>query len=272
MALCELFVERGADLEARDSYNSLTALHSASSYGHTEVVALLLRRGADPDVVLRDSDGQTPLMLASAFGHVDACVELLHGGAKLDLADIYGDTALHIAAKRLQVKAYEVLVEEGASAQLFNSDGERPGDIIAAKKLKDAIKQNDRAAAIAALRTPGVTVTQKLDSYRRDALHLAAKAGYVGLCELFLEHGANLDARDKFAMTALHSASSMGHAQVVSLLTQRDADANASDQEGVTALMLAAQNGHADTMREVLRGGADIDAADKKVSMCMLHI
>ena len=272
MALCELFVERGADLEARDSYNSLTALHSASSYGHTEVVALLLRRGADPDVVLRDSDGQTPLMLASAFGHLDACVELLHGGAKLDLADIYGDTALHIAAKRLQVKAYEVLVEAGANAQLCNSDGERPGDIIAAKKLKEAIKQNDRAAAIAALRTPGVTVTQKLDSYRRDALHLAAKAGYVGLCELFLEHGANLDARDKFAMTALHSASSMGHAQVVSLLTQRDADANASDQEGVTALMLAAQNGHADTMREVLRGGADIYAADKKVSMCMLHI
>ncbi len=271
VALCELFVERNADLEARDSFNSLTALHSASSYGHAEVVALLLRRGADPDVVLLDSDGQTPLMLASAFGHIGACAELLHGGAKLDVVDIYGDTALHIAAKRLQMNAYAALIDAGANAQVRNNDGEVPGDIIAAKKLKEAIKQNDRAAAVTALCTPGVKPNQKLDSYRRDALHLAAKAGYVVLCELFLEHGADLGARDKFAMTALHSASAYGHTQVVSLLTQHDADANASDQDGVTALMLAAQYGHANTMREVLRGGAYIDAIDTKMGETALH-
>jgi ankyrin repeat protein len=270
VALCELFVERGADLEARDNYNGTTALHSASAYGHTEVVALLLRRGADPNVVLLDSDGETPLMMASAFGHVEAVAELLHGGATLNATDIHGDSALHITAKRLQVAAYHALVEAGANTELRNNDAETAGDIMAAKKLKEAIKQNDRAAAVAAL-SAGVSLAQKLDSYRRDALHLAAKAGYVGLCELFVERGADLDAKDSFAMTALHSASAYGHTEVVSVLTHHGADANAANHEGVSALMLAGQYGHAETMREILRGGADIDATDKKLGESALH-
>jgi len=47
-------------------------LHKAAAAGHTEIVAELLKAGADPNLGGRDAElnaGLTPLMLASRGGH-----------------------------------------------------------------------------------------------------------------------------------------------------------------------------------------------------------
>ena len=50
----------------------LIPLHNACSFGHAEVVRILLRHGADPNS--RDNWNYTPLHEAAVKGKVDVCV------------------------------------------------------------------------------------------------------------------------------------------------------------------------------------------------------
>jgi ankyrin repeat protein/nucleoside phosphorylase len=61
--LLKLLIERGADLNARGATRGSTAMHQAAQSGRAEIVRLLLRAGAKPDV--RDLGGRTPLQLAT---------------------------------------------------------------------------------------------------------------------------------------------------------------------------------------------------------------
>ena len=63
---------------ARDD-GGLIPLHNACSFGHAEVVALLLAAGADPNA--KDSWSYTPLHEAAVKGKIDVCIMLLQHGA-----------------------------------------------------------------------------------------------------------------------------------------------------------------------------------------------
>ena len=60
-------VKAGADVNAADSKNGLTALHHASRGGHEDVVSHLIKAGAYVDVY--DYKGLTPLHMAAMYGH-----------------------------------------------------------------------------------------------------------------------------------------------------------------------------------------------------------
>jgi ankyrin repeat protein len=49
--MCALLIERGADLNIRDSETGCTALHWSVKGGRTDICALLLQHGADPDIL-----------------------------------------------------------------------------------------------------------------------------------------------------------------------------------------------------------------------------
>merc|ERR1712107_366078 len=71
----------------------------ASMEGCTEIVELLLDRGAAIDCV--DSNTFTPFLLASKEGRVEVVQLLLDRGAALAATDRYGKTSLHLALKRV---------------------------------------------------------------------------------------------------------------------------------------------------------------------------
>lgn len=96
----ELLLKAGAepdltDRQLGDRQQGWTALMYAACYGRTSIAHLLVRAGAQAD--LPDRDGQTPLMVAANAGHTAVALLLLEAGAKLQARDYYGNTPLACA-------------------------------------------------------------------------------------------------------------------------------------------------------------------------------
>ena len=74
---------------------------------HRDLVQLLLERGAD--VEAKDSSGRTPLHLAARAGHMDDVRALVTQGADLNARDVYGITPLKYAEMAGQSEVAEFL-------------------------------------------------------------------------------------------------------------------------------------------------------------------
>ncbi len=108
------------DVEARDSLD-WTKLHSAAALGRTELIELLLMKGADPQA--RAKDGSTPLHLAVKRGQTEAARFLLARGADATITDAQGSTALHLAAEGSVVELIAELADRRAPLNALNADG-----------------------------------------------------------------------------------------------------------------------------------------------------
>jgi ankyrin repeat protein len=73
-AVVKLLLEKGAELESKDSDFGMTPLLQAAMDGHEAVVKLLLEKGAELES--KDKTGRTPLSRAAENGH-EAVVKLL---------------------------------------------------------------------------------------------------------------------------------------------------------------------------------------------------
>jgi ankyrin repeat protein len=98
-------------VEAQDSYG-YTALIRAAINGHSEAVALLLRRGAA--VEAKSRIGQTALSYASLIGRREVVALLLDRGARIESRDNNGWSPLMQAAAGGSREVVTLLLERGA--------------------------------------------------------------------------------------------------------------------------------------------------------------
>jgi ankyrin repeat protein len=97
------------------------ALLDAARQGDGATVRAFLDRGAP--VNLRDSAGNTPLMLAAYHGHADLVGELAARGADVDLLNDRGQSPLAGAAFKGFTDVAEALLEAGADPSLGEPSG-----------------------------------------------------------------------------------------------------------------------------------------------------
>lgn len=119
--VAEYLVTAGAPVNS-PARNGLKAapIHSAASAGHTRIVTLLLKHGADPNV--REQAGYTALHAAAQNGDLDTIRALLFGGADLTLKSDDGKTALDMAMDAGHEKA-TLLLGQGVTRR-FRQKGE----------------------------------------------------------------------------------------------------------------------------------------------------
>lgn len=122
----ELF-NYGADVDAGYAANTWTPLYYASDHGDVEMVATLLRCGADPNIITFNS--WTPLLVACDRGHAEIVRMLLSNGADPKYFNAFGESAIHIAAMRDRTEIVSELLEHGIDASFPNRSGKIPYEL-----------------------------------------------------------------------------------------------------------------------------------------------
>ena len=215
----------------------MTPLLCATRRGNIEIMKFLLEKGAD--VNAKESKyGQTALILAARGGYTDAVKLLIEKKADLNVKEkMYGQTAVLLAANE---EIVDLLKKAGAETSKDTSVAPAKKEIKTVQEAPQAPaeqeqpkKKNLNEELIAAAEKGNIPVVRVLlaegaplnaaDERGNDALMLAAKSGNAELVKILLEKGASVCGRNVDGDTALKVATAKGNVKIVGLL--RDAGA-----------------------------------------------
>jgi hypothetical protein len=111
----------GMDVNLRDPRSNTTALEHAVRNANREMVQLLLSSGAT--INLKNTSGETVLMMFDGDATSDLMWDLINAGAKVNLKDDSGNTALMQAATADNLEALKALLDAGAEINIKNKSG-----------------------------------------------------------------------------------------------------------------------------------------------------
>ncbi|XP_065647593.1 palmitoyltransferase ZDHHC17 isoform X2 [Hydra vulgaris] len=120
-----LLINNGADPLIEDS-EGCSCLHVAAQLAHSSIVAYLIAKGLDVDLL--DKNGMTPLMWSAyrSFS-VDPTRLILNFGASVNFADSkHNNTALHWAILSSNTNVIVPLLQAGANIDCKNLQGQTP--------------------------------------------------------------------------------------------------------------------------------------------------
>ena len=293
----KFLMEHGANVDHQDR-DGRTAVHHAVNRKAYHCLSYLTENGAD--VNARTYDGRTPLMIATARGYIKVAMYLIDHGAEVhdrtaalhnavhcsctdpssceilscmfknggDVnAKTFGNrTPLMTAAEKGQIKVVTYLIEHGVrSTNSTTSDYVNLRDDNGQTALHHAVQCFDPVSCeiLSCLIEHGGDVNSTYDNCT--PLMIAAERGQMKLVTFLIEHGANLDRRDKDDQTALHYAvcGFDVSCEILSYLIENGAEVNAfTRRDNCTPLMLACKYGHLNAVTSLIEHGAEVNLQD----------
>ena len=220
------------------------------------------------------SGNQTALTVAAARGNCPMCALLLKLGADLNVVSDSGYTPLMWSlANGSSEDAAELLLKAGANP---DPDAERRIAISTSTTPLILASTNGMTAIVKALLKRNVAV-DKVDGDGWTALKRASNEGHEEVVTLLLKAGASPNIADDEGWTALINAAGKGHVEVCKALLKTGADVNATGARGRTPLLQAIgarSDGKAlDALKELKRmlsGGDDDKDGDDESSLDLI--
>jgi ankyrin repeat protein len=140
-------IDRDGSLLKAHSGDGWTPLHLAAFFGHPELAAALLDRGADVNARSTNSMKNTPLHAAAAGGNIELVRLLLERGADANATQERGWTALHAAAQSGNREMVEVLLAHGAHVNTRAENNQAALDLALTKGHQDIARLLDELGA-----------------------------------------------------------------------------------------------------------------------------
>ena len=264
-----------------------TALHRAAWSGHAECVSALLAAESDTD--LRDMQGRTPFLLAAQGDRSHVMELLLQSGcdpaltdvrqrsalywaarydssdviaflleededvrAAINCQDLYGVTALMVAAERNHVDSIRVLLEHGADLHLLNRDDLSPLLLAARNHHPEAVRE----LALAIYRP----------QHGRPCDLCKCQSGFdsnwpkvIGCTHSLTRTSAAINMTDAYGSSALfHILMAMDDARTVQCLATCGADLDLVNKQQHSPLIIAVRNGLAHSLTVLLQNNANL--------------
>ncbi|CAB0033084.1 unnamed protein product [Trichogramma brassicae] len=254
---------------------SNTPLHLAAYQCRRNLIELLLRKGADPNLV--DAKGQTSLHIICERNDYDEdLVEILFQLSKelnrplqLDVQDELGNTPLHLALQffsrarvNVQKMTVKLLLRKGASPNCPNKDGSYPLHCICRRYDDDGLVEIFFRVCDEKHQLVDTDVRENVSGMT--PLHWAVQGGHKNVTRYLLRRGADPNLSNAEGSTPLHVICDQwfdtGFAKLffdISDETKRILQINAVDNEGRTPLKLAVGNFLLDVVVLLLDRGAD---------------
>ncbi|KAJ6538312.1 hypothetical protein DFH09DRAFT_1283392 [Mycena vulgaris] len=245
----EALLATGVDINlASAEYPRGTALTFASDSGHTDIVDLLLRNQADPNIP-SDFYG-CALAAASENGHIEVVQLLLKSGANANLPGGVRGSPLAAASVGGHIEILRLLLESGADINQPIPNGSVLGAACGTWPEKPEVVHFllDNGADI---NLPGGKYGSPLGS--------ACSEGNIGIVRLLLQRGADAKILGGRHGCALSTACGGGHTEIVRLLLQNGADINAAGGFAGSPLGCASFYGQTAVVRLLIDSGANVN-------------
>ncbi|XP_056904861.1 ankyrin-3-like isoform X4 [Takifugu flavidus] len=290
------YLKNGVDINICNQ-NGLNALHLASKEGHVEVVAELIKLGANVDAATKQK-GNTALHIASLAGQTDVVKKLVTHHANVNAQSQNGFTPLYMAAQENHLEVVQFLLDNGSSQSIATEDGFTPLAVALQQGHEQVVSlllENDTKGKV---RLPALHIAARKDDTKAAALllqsdhnanveskmmvnrttesgftplHIAAHYGNINVATLLLNRGASVDFKARNDITPLHVASKRGNSNMVRLLLERGAKIDARTKDGLTPLHCGARSGHEQVVDMLLNRGAPILSKTKN-GLSPLHM
>ncbi|CAJ0942929.1 unnamed protein product, partial [Mesorhabditis belari] len=244
-SLVSLLIQYGA--EVNPSTGSLPVV-GASGGGHIDVVQLLHQHGA-----LQGEAASLAIMEASKYGHLNVVSFLFEcDWHDVEAKHITKQSALEEAAKSGSLQICEYLI-----------DGAEPHSM----KLDSALKAaclGGRADVVQFFLSRGVRLSSMFLTIDQSPLLCAVESGSWDLVVAVLSQpDCNFHGKNKEGQTSLHRSAIKGHVGLMDLLIKKGLDIDASDLNGWNPLMHAIANNHLSCVQLLLDKQAKLDLTNE---------
>ena len=263
LEIVKYLVENGTDVNAK--CHAKTALIIALQNGYLEIVKYLVEHVAD--INAKDFCNSSALISAAVYNHLEI-VKYFIEEKEMDINHAYGNgwTVLMTACDNGHLNIVKYLIEHGANINAKTNHG------------STVLMEASYGSRFANLETVKYLVEEKgMDINHADdkgwtALTCSITGKSFGIFKYLVEHGANINVKDKYGKTVLDLAFSLEvhtyrklkeYLEIVKYLLDKDVDINVENEFRLNDLIVKASGwGDLELVKCLLDKGVDINSKD----------